>query len=190
MSFPVLFDACVLHPAPLRDFLIRVARTRLVQARWTDKILDECFGSVVETRGDLTAEKLNRTRQLMASAIPDVLVEDYEPLMAGLTLPDPDDVHVLAAAIKAKVEVIVTFNLKDFPDAVLSTYDIEAQHPDDFVRGLVDFAPGAICNVIQRQAAALKNPAQTVGEVLDTLGRNGLVQSVAEIRKLLGGSPL
>lgn len=190
MSFPVLYDACVLHPAPLRDFLVRVARTRLVQAHWTNKILDECFTSILESRNDLTAAKLERTRQLMNAAIPDVLVEGYESLLNGLALPDPDDVHVLAAAIKAKVEVIVTFNLKDFPESALQTYDIEAQHPDDFVRGLIDLAPGTICNVVQAQAAALKSPTQTVGELLDTLARNALVQSVAEIRKLLGGNPL
>ena len=186
MSFPVLYDACVLYPAPLRDFLIRVGRTRLVQVRWTDRILDECFRSILRSRGDLEQQALGRTRELMNKAIPDGLVGGYESLMAGLSLPDQDDLHVLAAAIKAKVEVIVTFNLKDFPAEILAAYDIEAQHPDDFVLGLIDLAPGAICNVVQKQAGALKCPPATVEDVLEKLTQNGLISSVAELRTLLG----
>lgn len=115
MSLPVLYDACVLYPAPLRDFLIRIGRTGLVKVRWTDRILNECFTSVIKDRPDLSPEDLARTRHLMNVEIPDVLVTGYEESMAGLALPDPGDQHVLAAAITAKVKIIVTFNLRDFP---------------------------------------------------------------------------
>lgn len=84
------------------------------------------------------------------------------------------------------MEVIVTFNTKDFPAEKLAEYDIEAQHPDDFVLGLIDLAPGTICNVVQKQADALKNPPATVEDVLERLTQSGLIQSVAELRTLLG----
>src|SRR5678809_409481 len=99
MAFVVVYDACVLYPAPLRDLLLRVARTGLVRARWSDAILDECFRSILENRPELRPEALDRTRELMKLAVPDGIVEGYEDLIAGLTLPDPDDRHVLAMAI-------------------------------------------------------------------------------------------
>jgi hypothetical protein len=143
MAFVVVYDACVLYPAPLRDLLMRVAHAGLVRARWTDKILDECFRNIAENRPELRPEALARTRQLMIAAVADCMVTDYEPLIAGLRLPDPDDRHVLAAAIRCAAQVIVTTNLSDFPFESLRPYHIEAQHPDDFVLGLVDLAPGA-----------------------------------------------
>jgi len=97
VALVVIYDACVLHPAPLRDFLLRIALTRVVRARWTEEILDECFESVLRQRPDLNAKSLRRTRDLMTAAVPDCMVTGYEGLTAGLRLPDPDDRHVLAA---------------------------------------------------------------------------------------------
>ncbi|MBK7784804.1 MAG: PIN domain-containing protein [Gemmatimonadetes bacterium] len=110
MAFIVVYDACVLYPAPLRDLLIRIANAGIVQAKWSERILDECFRRILRQRPDLSAEALQRTRELMAIAVPDCMVTAFEPLEAGLTLPDPDDRHVLAAAIRANAQVIVTFN--------------------------------------------------------------------------------
>ena len=72
MAFVVIYDACVLYPAPLRDLLIRVARVGLVRARWSEEILDECFRSILEDRPDLAPSALVRTRELMNKAVPDV----------------------------------------------------------------------------------------------------------------------
>ena len=94
--------------------------------------------------------------------------------------------HVLAAAIRAGAQTIVTFNLKDFPAATLAPYDIEAQHPDDFVLDTIDLAPGTVTQVISEQAAALKNPPRSIGDLLDTLREQGLVRSVAKLRELFG----
>jgi hypothetical protein len=82
----------------------------------------------------------------------------------------------------------VTSNLKDFPAAQLDPYDVEALHPDDFVSYTFDLAPGKVANVVSEQAAALKNPPQSVAEVLDTLRLNGLAQSVAKLRSLMGAT--
>lgn len=189
MAFVVIYDACVLYPAPLRDLLIRVANTGLVRARWSETILDECFRSILENRPDLRAEALNRTRELMMKAVPDCLVRGYEALIGGLELPDPDDRHVLAAAICAGAQSIVTFNLKDFPGVNLAPYNVEAKHPDDFVFDAIDLAPGLVTAVVSEQAAALQRPKRTVGELLDTLRDQGLVRSVAKLRELLGVEP-
>jgi hypothetical protein len=96
MAFVVIYDACVLYPAPLRDLLLRLGAKGLVRARWTDEILDECFRNILINRPDLDAASLQRTRDLMNRAIPDVLVTGYEGLITGLDLPDADDRHVLA----------------------------------------------------------------------------------------------
>jgi hypothetical protein len=200
MAFTVVYDACVLYPAPLRDLLIRVAARGLVRARWTDRILDESFRNILANRPDLTKDALARTRELMNLAVRDVLVTGYEGLIGEFDLPDADDRHVLAAAIRAGAQVIVTANLEDFPEAALSPYSIEAQHPDTFVLHLIDLAPGAVCSVVSEQAAALKNPPRSLGDVLDALRGNGLAQSVARpyrrhsplkktIRRLLRTSP-
>jgi predicted nucleic acid-binding protein len=121
MPLTVVFAACVLYPAPLRDLLMHLAVTDVVRARWTESIHDEWIRSVLADRPDLTREQLERTRSLMNTHVRDALVEGYESLIPGLTLPDPEDRHVLAAAIRAGASVIVTFNLRDFPADALTS---------------------------------------------------------------------
>ena len=186
MAFTVIYDACVLYPAPLRDLPIRLASKGLVRARWTDRILDESFRNILANRPDLLPGSLDRTRELMNRALRDVLVTGYEGLIEGLNLPDPDDRHVLAAAIRSGAQVIVTMNLDDFPESALAPFSVEALHPDEFVIHQIDLAPGLVCSVIAEQAAALKNPRRTVGEVLDSLRGCGLIRSVARLRELFG----
>lgn len=184
MDQPVIaiYDANILYPAPLRDLFIRLAQGGLVQARWTDAIHNEWIRNVLADYPSLSPERLDRTRRLMDNAVRDCLIDGYADLVDSLTLPDPDDRHVLAAAIRADADVIVTFNLKDFPDDVLARYHIEAQHPDDFLRSLFELAPGAVCLAVKRQREGLRNPSKTVEELLATLENQGLVQSVACLR--------
>lgn len=184
MAFVVVYDACVLHPAPLRDLLIRIAGTGVVQAKWTDRILDECFASILRRLPHLLPQKLEATRAAMNLAVPDVLVSGYESLIADVDLPDPNDRHVVAAAILAHAQVIVTSNLKDFPPASLSRFGLEAMTPDDFVLDCIDLRPEAILTAVQKQAATLKSPPMTLDEVFARLENNGLEQSVARLRAL------
>lgn len=180
-SFTVIYDACVLYPAPLRDLLMHLALTGAYRARWSALIHDEWTRNVVKNRSDLTQDQLDRTVQLMNRAIPGCLVSDFEPLIQGLQLPDPDDRHVLAAAIKCGASVIVTYNLKDFPLDVLKSYDIEALHPDVFLSDIWDLDKAAVLEAVQRQRASLRNPTYTPRELLDTL----LKQRLPEIVKHL-----
>ena len=124
----------------------------------------------------------------MCEAVPDALVDGYRDLIDGLTLPDADDRHVLAAAIRSGSQVIVTENLNDFPKSVLQTYDIEAQGADVFVLHLIDLAPATVLGVVQEQAADLSAPSMTVSQLLGRLEGAGLPRSVAELRRL-GGRP-
>lgn len=183
MSFTALYDADVLYPASLRDLLVRLGLTGLFRARWTEAILDEAIGNLLRNRPDLEPERLARTRELMCQAVPDCLVEGYERLIAGLELPDPDDRHVLAAAIRCHAQVIVTQNVDDFPVDHLRVYGLEAQTPDEFVLHLVDLAPATVAAVVQQQADALTKPALTLADLLDRLREIGLVRAVAALRE-------
>ena len=133
-NFTVIFDACVLYPAPLRDFLMRLTLTDLYRARWTDMIHDEWTGNVLKQRPDLKAEDLERTRSLMNAHVRDSLVTGFEHLIPAVELTDPDDRHVVAAAIHGGASLIVTFNLKDFPPEQLKRYNLVAQQFDTLVK--------------------------------------------------------
>ena len=119
----------------------------------------------------------------------DAIVTGYQPLIERLALPDPDDRHVLAAAIRGQADVIVTRNLRDFPDAALAPYNIEAQHPDKFVRHLLDLAPIQVVDAVRDQQRELTNPPVTMGDLLSTFERLGLVETVLELRRLMVESP-
>jgi predicted nucleic acid-binding protein len=179
--FTAVYDACVLYPAPLRDFLMWLGLSGRFRARWSAQIHDEWKRNLLLNRSDLTPAQLDRTSALMDLAIPDGLVTDHEVLITGLTLPDPDDRHVLAAAIRCNASVIVTFNEKDFPPAALSPFGIEAQHPDLFIENLFDLDPAAVVAAAQRQRAKLKNPPMDVDRYIDVLLRQGLVQTAKSL---------
>jgi predicted nucleic acid-binding protein len=181
MTFVVLYDASVLYPSTLRDLLIRIAQAGIVQAKWTDQILDEVFTNLLDDRPDLDPSRLKRTRELMNEAVRDCLVSGYEPLISALDLPDPDDRHVVAAAIRARAQVIVTNNLRDFPTAILRQWDIEALGADDFVLDQIDLNPKIVWGCVQQIADSWLNPPGHPADVLSRLERCGLVRSVARL---------
>jgi hypothetical protein len=180
-----IYDACVLYPAPLRSLLMYLALTDLFRAKWTDAIHEEWMRAVQRDYPDISREKAEKVRDLMNAHVRDCLVTDYEELIPALTLPDPDDRHVLAAAIQAGTDVIVTINLGDLPAATLKTYGIEAQHPDDFIIHLLDLAPGTVCAAVKRQRESLRNPPKSADELLATFEKQGLAQTVARLRDFI-----
>jgi predicted nucleic acid-binding protein len=182
-SYTVLYDACVLYPAPLRDLLLRLALVDLFHARWTDQILDEWIRNLLKNRPDLAPEQLTRTRQLMNEHVLDALITGYDTLVPGLSLPDPDDRHVLAAAIRGGADAIITYNLKDFPEAVLTVYGIEALHPDDFIACQLDLGPARVLTALREQRASLIRNPRTLDQFLETLEQQRLVQTVARLRR-------
>lgn len=184
-NFTAVFDACVLYPAPLRDLLMSVTLTEQFRARWTNEIQDEWVRNLLKAREDLTAENLQRTVDLMNQAVPDCLVENYEGYIDALELPDPDDRHVLAAAIKCQADVIVTNNLKDFPKAVLDQYEIDAQSPDIFLSHLFDLNPTAFCSAAHQQRERLQNPKHTAEEMLAIFYNQGLPLTVNKLKEVI-----
>lgn len=181
--FTVVYDACVLYPAPLRDFLMWLAITDLFRARWSNMIHDEWINNLMKNRSDLKREDLERTRKLMNESVRDSLVSGFEHLIHAVSLPDPDDRHVVAAAIHAGADLIVTFNLKDFPAEALRPYNIEARHPDDFIFDLLDLHPALVLHAAANHRRTLKKPPKTPDEYLDVLRRQGLTQTVGILRE-------
>lgn len=182
-NFTALYDACILYPAPLRDLLMQLAMTDLFRARWTDEIHEEWIRNVLKNRPDLTREKLNRTKDLMNSHIRDCVITGYEWLIPSLKLPDPNDRHVLAAAIKGNCDVIVTMNLKDFPESVLGEHEIEAKHPDEFIADLIDMKHIAVAKAAELVRKRLKEPTKSEDEYLETLLMQGLPVTVSRLRE-------
>lgn len=180
--FTVLYDANVLYPAPLRDVLIQLALTGLYRAKWSNRIHEEWIRNVLKNRTDLSREQLERTKTLMNSVVLDCLVENYEDIETVLQLPDLNDRHVLAAAIVSSCDVIVTFNIKDFPNNELNKYSIEAQHPDDFLMHLTDLDCNKFCSAIKATRMRLKKPPKNIVEYLDILSNQGLAKTVSFLK--------
>jgi predicted nucleic acid-binding protein len=183
--FTAFYDANVLYPSDLRNLLMHLALTGLFRATWSADVHEEWIGALLKNRPDLSRAKLERTRALMDQHAEDALVTGYEDLIPGLQLPDPNDRHVLAAAIRGRADVIVTANLGDFPPKVLEPFGIEAQHPDEFVLHLLDLAPGDVVAAAQAHRESLKNPPKTVEEYLKTLEVQGLTQTVSVLREYM-----
>ncbi len=182
-TFTAFYDANVLYPAELRNLLMHLALTRLFRAKWSADVHEEWISALLEKRPDLTRNKLERTRALMDLHAVDALVTGYEDLIPGLHLPDPNDRHVLAAAIRGQANVIVTMNLRDFTADVVGAFGIEAQHPDEFVLHLLDLAPGAVMAAAESHRQSLKNPPRTMAEYLEMLERQGLAHAVSALRQ-------
>jgi len=125
---------------------------------------------------------LERAKMLMNRAVTDANVTDYEPLINSIVLPDPDDRHVVAAAIKAKADGIVTFNLKDLPTSVLEPLNLEAIHPDDFINAQMDLTDAAVIQAATKCCRRLANPPKSGKDYLDTLQKQQLPKTVAALR--------
>lgn len=185
-KYAVIYDANVLYPAPLRDLLLQLATARLFRAQWSHKINDEWIESLLKKEPQRDRTKLENTRDLMTKAVPDCIVTGFEHLIPTINLPDPDDRHVAAAAIHAKSDAIVTFNIKDFPEAVLAPYNLEAIHPDDFINAQIDLDQGTVISAATACCRRLKNPSKTGKEYLGILRKQGLPKTYAALTPFEG----
>lgn len=181
--YPVVLDACVLYPAMLRSLLMWLGKSGLYQPKWTAIIHDEWQRNLVENRPELPREQLKRIEDKMNDTLPDALVTGFEKLIPGLSLPDPDDRHVVAAAIRCDAEVIVTINMKDFPKENLAEFDIEAMHPDEFISDLFDLNQALVLNAVRETRANLKKPPVNVEQFLASLLKSGLPMTVKTLER-------
>lgn len=178
----VLLDANVLYPPPLRDLLLQMSFSGLFQARWTTEIETEWKRSLLARRPELGTQ-VDRAQAAMRRAIPDAVVTGYAALIPSLTLPDPDDRHVLAAAIAASADTIVTFNLRDFPAAVLVGHGVEALHPDAFLTAFATTAPGQVLSAVRDCMVRLTNPPISAEGYLAALHRLAMTQTTAFLQQ-------
>lgn len=176
-----VLDACVLYSAPLRDLFMHLTVRLLFQPKWTERIHTEWIEKVLEHRPDLERSRLERTRELMDRWARDWHVPEHDALISTLSLPDPDDRHVLAAAIAAGAPLIVTFDLSHFPEAVLTPHGIRAQHPDEFACDLLEEDPEAFLTAARSHRASLKLPAMPPERYLATLSTCGLPKTAAKL---------
>ncbi len=175
-TYTALFDACVLYPQTLRDVLLSLARTELFRARWSDDINREWTESLAEKYPD-KADDIQRTLQLVNESVPDCLVTGYDLLIPSLILPNPDDRHVVAAAIVGRADAIVTFDLKHFPPEILAPFGIDVQDPDAFIVNQIGLDPDRAVAGLARMRARLKRPPFTASAYLENLARKGLTKT-------------
>jgi predicted nucleic acid-binding protein len=183
--YTALLDSNVIYPAPTRDILVQLAVMDLYRAKWTADIHREWIEALLRNEHRDRAV-LEKTRDLMDSHTRDCLVTGYERLIPALELPDPNDRHVLAAAIRGRCDVIVTKNLKHFPEKTLAEYGIDAQHPDEFLLSQLNLAPGVFCTAVRTIRARLVKPRFSAAQYLATLTRQELVATAAELQQFAG----
>lgn len=180
MAFAVVLDSNVLYSVALTDLFITLTGSGFYRVHWSPDILDEALRNLIEQNPGKEGALRERFED-MTSAEPSALVDPPPELIAAMTN-DPKDRHVLAAAVHARAEVIVTFNLADFPAESCEPHFIEAQHPDEFTSYSVDVDPAAIWRAIQRMAGRRSRPPQSPEDVLTYLEENYLPQSMARLR--------
>ena len=164
----MLLDACVLYPIGLRDTVLNMAEAGCFRVLWTEEILAETSRNIVEDTPGLTAEHLEKTFAAMRRAFPEAMVEDYEHLVASMTN-HPKDRHVLAAAVAADADVIVTLNIRHFPRTACDPHGISVQTPDDLLCEVAEARPQLVLAVLTAQAARKTRPPMSLPEMLDRL---------------------
>lgn len=164
----VLCDANVLYKSLLRDLIMRLGRKGAVAPRWTERIHEEWMRNLQMRRPAVTRAAAERTRSLMDAGLPGALVSIPAP--SGHTLPDPDDQHVLDAALSAGASVLLTFNLKHFPGAALPI-SLQAVHPDAFLVACLQQQPDLVLSTLRELRADLTRPPFSPDELLAAMIR-------------------
>jgi len=182
--YTAVLDACVLFSRLQRDVLLSLAHADLYTARWTQEIENEWTSSLVEKYPD-SAEKIPALVEQMREAIPDCLIIDYELFIPSIQLPDENDRHVLAAAIRGNADAIVSLNTKDFPAEILSKFDIEIQTPDQFVLNQIMLHPPRALTAIKKMRERWGRPAMTASDMIDLFEKRQLLQTAAHLRDVL-----
>lgn len=182
--YTALLDAGVLYPLAMTDALLSLATAGFFAAKWTTGIEEEWIRALERQRPDLTG-RLTSRRDSMRTAVPDWEVPEsaWAALASGIELPDPGDVHVLAAAIAGHADCIVTLNLKDFPAAVLDAYGIEAVDPDTFIINQWDLNPVQAILAFKRMRARRRKPLSPPEDFADALEIGGLPATAERLRE-------
>lgn len=178
MSFPVFFDTCVLYGATLNDTILRLAEARAFRPLWSQDVLEELHRNlaVIETVGPQGA---SHRLAAMRAAFPEAIISDYEQLIPSMTC-DPKDRHVLAAAVRSGCEVLVTFNLRDFPADSVAQFELVVRDPDEFLLDQLDLYPAKVASALRAQVSESARPSLTLAQLLGILSRSGVPRFAAE----------
>ena len=178
--YAAIIDACVLGGGLKRNIILSLAEAGLFRPHWSERILDETEKAILAiSKGSANSV---RQRQAIERAFPEAIV--HATTNAGLSglLPDPDDEHVLAAAIAARCDTLVTDNLKDFPQAILDRWGVEVMSPDDFISNAMDLDHAVAIGALRNMRARLKDPKFTVSALVLKLEGQGLLQTADFLR--------
>ena len=181
-TFPALLDTNVLFGFHLNDVILGLAERGVFRPLWSDRILDELSKNLAE-RG-IPDANVERRVTAMRQAFPDATVSGFDDLIGEMTN-EPKDRHILAAGIRANCEVLVTFNLKDFPDESVDAYDIEIVHPDKFLLDQLDLYPGPTVGVLRQLIADYSSPTLEMEDLLVRLADAGVPDFASAVRRYL-----
>lgn len=178
--YTALVDACSLVSAPRRDLLLSLAEAEFFRVRWSARILDEtktALQKILTERGfDETVVRAGRIIGAMESAFPEALVNpDGEPLDLTVRLPDPNDEHVIKAAVQTQAQAIVTENMRDFPSSILAPMGIEARTADDFIADTIELDEGRAVAAIRNLRLRMQRPEMSAEAYLRSLEAHGLL---------------
>jgi len=183
VRFTCVLDTNVIYPIDTRDLLLWFAHFELFTPKWSKHIFDE-WTKVMESK-NVTQTDIEKRIENVNTAFPDALVENYESLIESLELPDNDDCHVLAAAIKTNANVIVTNNLKDFPSDYLASFGLTAKSADDFITDTIDLNQEMAVKAFRVLVSHKRNPDLDEFEVLERYRNIGLNESANYLHALL-----
>lgn len=167
MAFTVFVDACVLFSAAQRDILVRIAGTDIFRIKWSDDVLAETARNLQLQRG-LAISQTDRLIDQMTRAFPDACISQkrYASLVDSMTV-NPKARHVLAAAIVARADVLVTWTIIDFPVESCAPYGIYVQTPDDLLVTQAQLAPQSVLCALEALIHDLRKPSMTVSQWLE-----------------------
>lgn len=183
--FTAVIDANVLYPVVIRDYLMWLALYELYSPKWSQEILEEFCQIFPKRNSQYSLDRIRNQISMMNNACPDAEVKNYETLISSINLPDPDDRHVAAAAVKCNANVIVTHNLKDFPNHYLEKLGLRAVDPDTFIADMIDLSPNQCCEAFRQMVLSKRKPPYDEPQYLEILRKNGLKQTVEELSKYL-----
>ena len=183
VKFTCVLDTNVIYPITIRDLMLWFAHYDLFTVKWSKHIFDE-WEDVMKRKG-VDEREIAKRISIADRAFPDARVNNYEPLIDGLDLPDSKDRHVLAAAIKTNASVIVTHNIKDFPEEYLASFGLSAKSADDFLTDIIDLNHEVALAAFKEMVFHRRNPEKDEFEVLDELRSNGLVDTANYLHSLI-----
>lgn len=179
--YSAVLDSCVLVPVATCDIHLRLAERLLFRPVWSARILADAREAVLRVHPTLARDRVDRRFRQMNEAFPDAEVHGHEVLIDGLELPDPDDRHVLAAAIASGADAIVTANLRDFPSDLWERFGVEIISPDDFLLNQLDMASRLVITAVEEQASATRHPPRSVDDLLGAFTRAGVPRFADEV---------